>query len=205
LGTDIQIKMFDDRFVVESPGTLPGLVRLNNMRNMHFSRNPMIARYLRDYKFVRELGEGVDRMYRELLEAGFPTLEYKVVGFMTILIVKKFIGSEKEKNELLNEPLNEPLNDIIKIELSEIERVVLSKIKIKNSITKKEISKQIEWSEASVKRAMDSLKEKGILERKGSKKTGYWQINKVSIDLLSGEKNQIAMVLSDNQTVDSIE
>jgi len=48
-----------------------------------------IARYLRDYKFVRELGEGVDRMYRELLQAGFPAPEYKVVGFMTILTVKK--------------------------------------------------------------------------------------------------------------------
>lgn len=178
LGTDIQIKMFDDRFVVESPGTLPGLVRLNNMRNMHFSRNPMIARYLRDYKFVRELGEGVDRMYRELLQAGFPAPEYKIVGFMTVLTVKKFIRSEKEKNEPLNELLNEPLNETLKIELSEIERVVLSKIDARNVITKKELSKQIEWSEASVKRAIDSLKEKGILERKGSKKAGYWHINK---------------------------
>lgn len=100
LGTDIQIKMFDDRFVVESPGTLPGLVRLNNMRSMHFSRNPMIARYLRDYKFVRELGEGVDRMYRELLEAGLPAPEYKVVGFMTVLTVKKIEQlNETEKIE----------------------------------------------------------------------------------------------------------
>lgn len=83
------LKMFDDRFVVESAGALPGLVRFNNMRSLHFSRNPIIARYLRDYKFVRELGEGVDRMHRELLEAGLPAPEYKVVGFMTILTVKK--------------------------------------------------------------------------------------------------------------------
>ena len=38
-GTDIQIKMFDDHITVESPGTLPGTVRLNNMREIHFSRN----------------------------------------------------------------------------------------------------------------------------------------------------------------------
>lgn len=31
-GTDIQIKMFDDHITVESPGTLPGIVRLNTMR-----------------------------------------------------------------------------------------------------------------------------------------------------------------------------
>ena len=99
LGTDIQIKMFDDRFVVESPGTLPGLVRINNIRNMHFSRNPMIAKYLRDYKFVRELGEGVDRMYREMLEAGLPEPEYRVDGFMTVLTVKKIRRDHITQNE----------------------------------------------------------------------------------------------------------
>ena len=45
-GTDIQIKMFDDHFTVESPGTLPGIVRINNMRQVHFSRNPKIAEVL---------------------------------------------------------------------------------------------------------------------------------------------------------------
>ena len=44
-GTDIQIKMFDDRLTVESPVTLPGIVRLNNMRHVHFSRNPKIAQF----------------------------------------------------------------------------------------------------------------------------------------------------------------
>ena len=38
-GTDIQIKMFDDRIVVESPGRLPGLVKAGNIRHTHFSRN----------------------------------------------------------------------------------------------------------------------------------------------------------------------
>lgn len=64
-GTDIQIKMFDDHLTVESPGTLPGIVRLNNMREIHFSRNPKIAEFLHEYEYVREFGEGVDRMYLE--------------------------------------------------------------------------------------------------------------------------------------------
>lgn len=64
-GTDIQIKMFDDRIIVESPGNLPGIVRLNNIRQVHFSRNPKIASFLHEYNYVQEFGEGVDRMYRE--------------------------------------------------------------------------------------------------------------------------------------------
>jgi len=42
MGTDIQIKMFDDHFTVESPGMLPGIVRTTNIREIHFSRNPKI-------------------------------------------------------------------------------------------------------------------------------------------------------------------
>ena len=36
LGTDIQVKLFDDHMTVESPGILPGLVRPYNIREMHF-------------------------------------------------------------------------------------------------------------------------------------------------------------------------
>lgn len=62
LGTDIQVKLFDDHITVESPGILPGLVRPNNIREMHFSRNLKIALYMRNHKLVKEFGEGVDRM-----------------------------------------------------------------------------------------------------------------------------------------------
>lgn len=58
-GTDIQVRMFDDRITVESPGSLPGIVRLNNLRTVHFSRNPKIAEFLHQYDYVKEFGEGV--------------------------------------------------------------------------------------------------------------------------------------------------
>ena len=59
LGTDNQVKLFDDHMTVESPGILPGLVRSNNIREIHFSRNPKIALYMRNHKLVKEFGEGV--------------------------------------------------------------------------------------------------------------------------------------------------
>ena len=82
------IKMFDDHMTVESPGTLPGTVRLNNMREIHFSRNPKMAQLLHEYEYVREFGEGVDRMYREMEEAGLPEPEYKTVAFMVHATIK---------------------------------------------------------------------------------------------------------------------
>lgn len=76
-GTDIQIKMFDDRLEVDSPGTFAGMVRKENIRYTHFSRNPKIAAFLKDYGYVKEYGEGVDRMCKELEAIGLPDPLYE--------------------------------------------------------------------------------------------------------------------------------
>lgn len=87
-GTDIQVKMFDDRIVVESPGKLPGLVRTDNIRHTHFSRNPRIAEFLKAYNFVKEYGEGVNRMCNELENAGLRIPEYRCNAFMLQTIIR---------------------------------------------------------------------------------------------------------------------
>lgn len=81
-GTDIQIKLFDDHLVVESPGILPGLVKISNMREFHFSRNPKIVELLNEYDLVKEFGEGVDRIYLDMEEAGLPEPVYQLKSFM---------------------------------------------------------------------------------------------------------------------------
>ena len=87
-GTDIQIKMFDDHFTVESPGILPGLVRIDNIREFHFSRNPKIVELLNEYDLVKEFGEGVDRIYRDMADAGLPEPEYRQAEFMLYATLK---------------------------------------------------------------------------------------------------------------------
>jgi ATP-dependent DNA helicase RecG len=81
-GTEIQVKMFDNRMVFETPGKLPGIVRTDNIRHTHFSRNPKIAEYLKAYDYVKEFGEGVDRMCRELTAHGTPEPQYTLVAFI---------------------------------------------------------------------------------------------------------------------------
>jgi ATP-dependent DNA helicase RecG len=75
-GDHIRIEIFDDRLEVESPGRLPGLVRLDNIRSSRFARNPRIARAMSELGYGRELGEGVDRMFEEMNRAGLPDPVY---------------------------------------------------------------------------------------------------------------------------------
>jgi ATP-dependent DNA helicase RecG len=102
-GTDIQIKMFDDRIVVESPGRLPGLVKAENIRYTHFSRNPKIAEFLKAYSFVKEYGEGVDRMCKELEAVGLQDPEYRLNAFILQATVRN-------KTSLNKIPLSEEKN-----------------------------------------------------------------------------------------------
>ena len=95
-GTDIQIKMFDGRIVVESPGKLPGLVKTNNIRHTHFSRNPKIAEFLKAYRFVKEYGEGVDRMWKELEAIGLQGPEYRNNAFMLQTIIRSNAALERK-------------------------------------------------------------------------------------------------------------
>lgn len=101
--------MFDDHITVGSPGTLLGIVRLNNMREIHFSCNPKIARLLHDYEYVREFGEGIDHMYLEMREVGLPEPVYRTDAFMVYATIKnkKFLatssgnvmGNTQDKNQ----------------------------------------------------------------------------------------------------------
>ena len=110
-GTDIQIKMFDDHMVVESPGKLPGLVKADNIRYTHFSRNPKIAEFLKAYNFVKEYGEGVNRMCLELEAAGLKDPEYHTNAFMLQVAVynETFNNSAIEGRNPAIEDLNRKL------------------------------------------------------------------------------------------------
>ena len=106
-GTDIQIKMFDDRLEVDSPGTFAGMVKKENIRYTHFSRNPKIAAFLKDYGYVKEYGEGVDRMCRELAAIGLPAPVFNNSTFILKTIVKsssyKMLSTENQENAEMDE------------------------------------------------------------------------------------------------------
>ncbi len=65
-GEYIRVTMFDDRIEFLSPGKLPSIVTIENIQNTRFSRNPLIARVLADFRWVRELNEGVKRVYTDM-------------------------------------------------------------------------------------------------------------------------------------------
>lgn len=173
-GTDIQVKMFDDRLTVESPGVLPGIVRLNNLRTVHFSRNPKIAEFLHQYEYVKEFGEGIDRMFNEMANAGLPAPEYVDNAFMLNVTIRN--GKEAGSDGSINGS-NDSISGSINLEnLTDTERKVYQAILNDPQITRNSLIEMLGLSIRTVDRAIKSLKEKNAIKRIGSNKTGYWSI-----------------------------
>lgn len=121
-GRGIEIRIFDDRLEVLSPGKLLSKLTIEDLKELkgaHETRNTYIARVLREYGYIRELGEGIRRMFElmknnELVE---PQIASPNKSFIVTLFYK-FIYTKEEKIWLDNfKHLNLPrgLKTVVKL------------------------------------------------------------------------------------------
>ena len=168
-GTDIQIKMFDDRIVVESPGKLPGLVKTDNIRHTHFSRNPKIAEFLKVYSFVKEYGEGVDRMCKELEAVGLQDPEYRLNAFMLKTTIRNSTLTDKkprfgEENHGLvdKKPLFQVIDDavcnkILTPTISENVKEIVEAFDMNQIFGRKEVKKELGYGDYKAGKAIEAM------------------------------------------------
>ena len=86
----IEIYIYDNSIEIKSPGTLLSTLSVKNLYELegaHESRNPLIARVLRENKLMRELGEGMRRIFDAMYETEFerPALYSNGVWFSITL------------------------------------------------------------------------------------------------------------------------
>lgn len=195
-GTEIQIKMFGNRLVFESPGRLPGMVKPSNIRHTHFSRNPKIAQFLKAYDYVKEFGEGVDRVCRELEANGTPHLSFHLDDFILKITVPKVAETSPNRIGRVTEKVAENSNKVAE-KVAEVnkkvterliekanahgERLTANRIKILELmledpyISRADLAKNIGISETSIYRNIEVMRGR-YLRRVGPDNGGFWEI-----------------------------
>ena len=148
----VRLLIFDDRIEIISPGCLPDGLTVENIKfGNAVVRNPFIANFCAKTMPYRGLGSGIIRALKEEPDLKFVN---DLDGLQFISIIRR------SYNEGINEGINE------------IETLILSFLE-KNSQPKvKDISKHINKGIATTERYIKSLKEKGLIEYRGSRKTG---------------------------------
>ena len=95
-GNAIYIKHYDDRLEISNSGPLPAQVTVENIKTERFARNPRIARVLEDLRYVRQLNEGVARIYESMEKSMLAKPEYSEKNGSVYLILRNNISHHEK-------------------------------------------------------------------------------------------------------------
>ena len=95
-GNSIYIKHFDDRLEISNSGPLPAQVTVETIMKERYSRNPRIARVLSEMGYVRELNEGVPRIFSAMHQSMLADPVYTDVNDTVTLTLRNKVTEHKE-------------------------------------------------------------------------------------------------------------
>lgn len=199
-GADIQVKIFDDRIEFISPGNFPRDIRAENILEKHFSRNPKIAAALRDLGYVKEYGEGVDRMFQEMAKLDLPNPQYVSGNGQVVLTFHNNIDGRELSAQRESQGKLETI--LSKRNLSVNEHKVVLYVLENERVTPAETADVIGMSIGTARSVLRSLSENEtpVLLRVGKSKTdpqAYFVINK---DLFDTAATEPVVAVEENDT-----
>lgn len=150
-----------------SPGKLPSIITLDNIKNERYARNPQISRVLTELGLVKELNEGVARIYKEMKDFFLEEPEYSEPNNMLVKLVLKnnIVMRSKRKNENLLKDENIRNNWE---ELNVLEQKTLQYIHDKGEASTKDISEFIDRSKRTAIRILNKLEDIDLIEWVGT-------------------------------------
>lgn len=150
--------LFDNRVEIISPGCLPDGLTVESIKlGSAVVRNPFIANFCAKTMPYRGLGSGIIRALQEE-----PNIKFinEPVGMQFISVINRIADEGVNEGEGINEGINE------------LESLILTFLEKKPGAKGYEIAEYIQKGAATTERYLRSLKDKELIEYKGSRKTG---------------------------------
>lgn len=167
-GDYVRVSMYDDRLEIFSPGALPSIVTLENMRYTRYSRNPRIARALTDFGWVRELNEGVNRIYDEMEEFYLEPPEYIEPNSFALQL--NLYNNYESRQLRTDDRLDKLEKQLEQGEFNVNQRKILSYLYSNETITVKETMELLDVTRNTAKNNLSYLLKQGLVKWIGSTK-----------------------------------
>ncbi|MBQ8924242.1 MAG: putative DNA binding domain-containing protein, partial [Lachnospiraceae bacterium] len=165
-GLYIKVSMFDDRLEIESPGRLPSVVTVDNITSTRFSRNTKISRVLTEFELVRELNEGVKKIYSDMESAGLDKPEFIDSGNTFRLVLRNNIDMRTINDDNV---MVSPIEDAYENVPDDIEKLIISVLRENSELGRSDIVRIIGSSDRTISRKLNHLIEIGLVEINGNK------------------------------------
>lgn len=171
-----EICIHPSKITIYSPGTFASSYSPEDYVNKNLQssiRNATIAKVLYLNKSIEQFGSGFKRINSlckdakikysyEVTESGFTFIIYRNIG-------KNAYVQEKDKTSV---PVNVPEN----VTLNKTEKEVLKLLEVNPQFTRNDLAEATSKTVRTIQRTLDLLREKNLIERVGSDKTGHWKV-----------------------------
>ncbi len=168
-GEGIRISMFSDRLECYSPGRLPGHVTLANLTEERFSRNETLVQVLADNGLIERLGYGINRMLRQMADAGLPPPDFRETAAGFLVTLHGASSGEQPDAEGVD------LSEWRRMGLNERQIGALLHLIEQRRITNRDLQDlSPDVSAETLRRDLSDLVERGLLLRIGDKRGAYY-------------------------------
>lgn len=164
-GNCMYLKHFDDRLEISNSGPLPAQVTVENIRRQRFSRNSRIGRVLTEMGYVRELNEGVKRIYDVMEESMLTEPRYIDSDNIVQLILENKVSGHKSA-------IPDDTMQYISMRwtsFAETERLIIEKLSRDQEATVDELSEFCGVTEKSVRTYLNAFIRSGYLVKDSEK------------------------------------
>ncbi|MCI0698067.1 helix-turn-helix domain-containing protein [candidate division KSB1 bacterium] len=162
---NVQVRIFDDRVEVWSPGLLPEGITIGDLYRTHNSRprNHRIARAFFLIRYIEHWGTGTLRMINLCRDASLPDPEFAEVSGAVVVTFRK-AKSVKKYHE--------------GPEQIERQRRAIEYVQQKGRITTQGYAEFFNVSTRTARRDLTAMVDKGIFRRAGKSKATYFELTK---------------------------
>jgi ATP-dependent DNA helicase RecG len=175
-GYPIQISVYTDKLMIWNPGELPPKWSLENLFEKHSSQpfNPDIAGIFFRAGMIEAWGSGIARMLEACKEGSLIPPEFKAIdgGIWLAFLYSTRYRSTQAGSKVIAQEIDQEMDSVAK--------KILSLIKMKPTITRKELALKIGIAERAIQYQLSKLKSAGLLVRQGSTKAGCWKLLKTT-------------------------
>lgn len=167
----VQVAVYDDRVEVTSPGMLYGGLTIEQIKEGGSKiRNRCIAEVFSRMKIIESWGTGIKRMFSSCKEYGIREPELLEIGDSFRVNLYRPSYNEVHQSSPKSSPKSSP-NDVNKTQ-----QKILGMILENPEITQVAMAEKLDVTPRAVKKNIKELVEKGLVEREGSSRKGYWKL-----------------------------
>ena len=185
----ISIAVYDDRVEIANPGVFPPQIPIENIKDSHesYPYNRNMAQALYRSTFLESWGSGIHRIIEACREQGVEDPTWHWDGGFVYVTFKRSPNLAPGATERTIEDSKSTTESTIETLMSSTEFIngntehkIIELLKLDGFLTIDQLYPLLKMSRKGVQKAIERLKDKGILCREGSTKGGRWIVSQKS-------------------------